>query len=137
MPRSRASIAPVTVITCPAFARDGPAAPTRPGSASATVEAATAWRNSLRRIRRPLSGRRRRSYRARLVAAETKQRGPGRPGHSFWRDGARLHHRQLQPLLLRALPGDVVTRIGMAHHAGARVVPQHARQALVGLLAAV
>ncbi|EEF93719.1 hypothetical protein CATMIT_01647, partial [Catenibacterium mitsuokai DSM 15897] len=41
------------------------------------------------------------------------------------------------PLLLRALLGDLVARIGVPHHAGARVVPQHPGDAAVGLFAAV
>src|SRR5699024_3075309 len=47
------------------------------------------------------------------------------------------HHRQLQPLLLRAGNGILVPRIGMPHHAGAGVVPEHARDALVGGFGAV
>jgi len=35
-------------------------------------------------------------------------------------------HRQVKPLLFRAINGDLVTGIGMAHDAGARVVVQHA-----------
>src|SRR5690606_20947383 len=46
-------------------------------------------------------------------------------------------HRQLQPLLLRAVDGDVIAGIGVAHDAGAGVVPQHALDAAVGGLAAV
>src|SRR5690606_11095913 len=51
--------------------------------------------------------------------------------------GSKSDHRQLEPLLLRALPGDFVAGIGVAHHAGAGVVPQHALDAAVGLDAAV
>ena len=40
-------------------------------------------------------------------------------------------------MLLRALAGDVVAGVGMAHHAGAGVVPEHAFDALRGRVAAV
>src|SRR5690606_5365615 len=46
-------------------------------------------------------------------------------------------HRHLQPLLLRAVDGDVIAGIGVAHDAGAGVVPQHALDAAVGGFAAV
>src|SRR5690606_27735699 len=46
-------------------------------------------------------------------------------------------HGELEALLPGALPGDVVAGVGVAHHAGARVVPQHAGDAAVGGLAAV
>ena len=46
-------------------------------------------------------------------------------------------HRQVQVVLARARDGLVVARIGMPHHAGGRIVPQHARQPRIGLDAAV
>ncbi|MNV48391.1 hypothetical protein D3C71_1402950 [compost metagenome] len=45
--------------------------------------------------------------------------------------------RQIQSLLFRTLNGDLITRIGMTHDAGAGVVPQHAGDALVSGFAAV
>src|SRR5690606_26174580 len=44
----------------------------------------------------------------------------------------RSQHRQLQALLLGAVDGDVIAGIGVAHDAGAGVVPQHAGDAFVG-----
>src|SRR5690606_32947009 len=46
-------------------------------------------------------------------------------------------HRQLEALLPRALPGDLVPGIGVAHHAGAGIIPEHASDAPVRFFAAV
>ncbi len=46
-------------------------------------------------------------------------------------------HRQVQALLFGALDSNVVTGIGMAHHAGGRVVVQYAGDALGGFVRAV
>src|SRR3546814_2117595 len=48
-----------------------------------------------------------------------------------------LRHRQLQPLLLRTSLRNLIPCIRMPHHAGARVVPQHAGVAPVGGFGAV
>src|SRR3546814_19719042 len=48
-----------------------------------------------------------------------------------------LRHRQLQPLLLRTSLRNLIPCIRMPHHAGARVVPQHAGDAPVGGFGAV
>ena len=45
--------------------------------------------------------------------------------------------RQFQPVLLGALDGDVIARIGMAHDAARRIVPQHPLQASRRIVAAV
>ena len=44
--------------------------------------------------------------------------------------GLLVERRQIQLLLARALDGFVVAGIGVAHDAGARIVPEHARDAL-------
>ena len=48
-----------------------------------------------------------------------------------------LNHRQFQSLLLRALDRFGVARIGVAHDAGARIIPQDAGDAGVGFLRSV
>ena len=47
-------------------------------------------------------------------------------GHSV----SSLDHRQVQTLLAGAGDGDLIAGVGMAHDAGARIVPQHAANAL-------
>ena len=44
--------------------------------------------------------------------------------------GASLDHGELKGVLLRRRDGLFVARVGMAHHAGGRVVPEHALDAL-------
>src|SRR3990167_5112592 len=54
-----------------------------------------------------------------------------------WGRPVSIDHGQVQALFPRAVTGDLVARIGMPHHAGARVVPKYARQAPVGRLGPV
>src|SRR5579885_2762147 len=42
------------------------------------------------------------------------------------------HHRQPEPLLPGAADGELVAGIGVPHHAGAGIVPQHAADAPLG-----
>src|SRR6185437_15551235 len=46
-------------------------------------------------------------------------------------------HRQPQPLLLRTLNRHLIPRIRMPHHPGTRIIPQHPRNPLVRLGAAI
>src|SRR6478672_8226897 len=113
-----------------------------PRCSRASSEARRGWPNEAARAGRPPVLRRRpprkptgawAAGRGRRTTKRWHEKNPAIAGFFLgWFERRRSHHRQLQPLLLRTLLGDVVARIRVPHHARARVVPEHARNALVG-----
>src|SRR6476469_1591321 len=58
------------------------------------------------------------------------------PGPRF-RGDDELEHRQIKALLARAVDGDLVAGVSVAHHAGSGVVPQHPLESPCGVVRAV